>query len=949
MSRRSRQIEVEGLKQVERDLARLGWRSVETPSSSDVGTDLFADLFDDRGHSLRLHIGVQVKSGDSYFKRRRRSRDRGTAGWWFRERSKRHFDYWTTYPVPHVLVLADVANEVAYWVHVTAEEVKPTGRGAKILVPQSQTLTSEHAEALAQVAAAQRAVPRLEGLAFAASVKSLPLNRRLRYALMVPRLVIPLRYAGFDQQICAEEAIALVAHGRFRDLLQYADSSDAVPHPENTDDDAAWQWRLAAALWHWAVQGADDQLRAAHEAAPDDSSKAASGVLLACALQRAEQHHAAIAVLDSLVGLASLEPVDLGWVLVQRARTRSELGDWDGAQADASLAQRYFVGDYDDITVSALRAAAAWILYHGAWMNRFNAEGNIEDQQNEQDRYQGLLTAFDTAVSWWRSQEVSAALTIEQDECFRSWSQDDPDQEIIFRWSGEDQLFAAELNADLTGEHGVWSAVAERRGLRLLMCASKGDDEVDELAEGLDVLRRCGRRDSLGRAIGHLLRIGPADALAQALHRLPKTAWTRTTVAANFKALELAGQFLDEGPAGELLLSCTRYARGDAADLPRCDLTPPGLIMAALDGASGLMTAASDALHSQVARDLADLPPNAEHAYSLRIENVIDQLKWNHVDSPDRESLRELARRGNPRAAAAVLGWLAANGDDDAQSTLQSIAATGDLYAVSALPNLDEVNDSDARDLLNALRERARAALSDARSGTYGGERNWAVGAFVHGCATFPRHADWDSALALLADPSVATATKRVLCAAAVRLADRIPGEIKQQLVSYRDLIAQSSPIYLGDGEIGAMHTRLLYALGALSDAEAEAALIDHAVGKHLERRDAAHLAHSLRSDQGDIVLAMLARDHEFSVRANAAYWIGRRVASSESRALDASALRLAHSDATSIQLSLLNGMNASDTPRLPVVNAIAEHLNSHPSARVRRGAAELENGPWTD
>ena len=125
---------------------------------------------------------------------------------------------------------------------------------------------------------------------------------------------------------------------------------------------------------------------------------------------------------------------------------------------------------------------------------------------------------------------------------------------------------------------------------------------------------------------------------------MPRTGWSSTTIGENFEALWLAGDFLDEEAAGEMLVSCTRYT----ADLPRCDLTPPGLIVAALDSTAGLMPAANDALHSQVARDLAELPANAEHAYSMRIGNVLHQLDWEHVEPPDRERLRILAGRDKP-------------------------------------------------------------------------------------------------------------------------------------------------------------------------------------------------------------------------------------------------------------------------------------------------------------
>ena len=45
----------------------------------------------------------------------------------------------------------------------------------------------------------------------------------------------------------------------------------------------------------------------------------------------------------------------------------------------------------------------------------------------------------------------------------------------------ETELFAAELNADLTGEHRTWREVSARRGLQTLMRAASSSDEDDRV------------------------------------------------------------------------------------------------------------------------------------------------------------------------------------------------------------------------------------------------------------------------------------------------------------------------------------------------------------------------------------------------------------------------------------------------------------------------------------
>jgi hypothetical protein len=148
------------------------------------------------------------------------------------------------------------------------------------------------------------------------------------------------------------------------------------------------------------------------ESAPDPPSSAAAGVALCCTMLREESHGEALRLLDRLVDSDALNPVDHGWVLVHRSRIRAKMGDLTGARADAADAQRHFLGDAGDGTVSALASAAAWYL--------FTTAGPGERDLGR------VLTASDTAVAWWRSQTISSALDEASQRAFRAWSETGP-------------------------------------------------------------------------------------------------------------------------------------------------------------------------------------------------------------------------------------------------------------------------------------------------------------------------------------------------------------------------------------------------------------------------------------------------------------------------------------------------------------------------------------------
>ena len=78
----------------------------------------------------------------------------------------------------------------------------------------------------------------------------------------------------------------------------------------------------------------------------------------------AERHADAVALLSEQPD--DVHPVDWAWMLTQRARARAELGEVAPARQDAAAALRALVGDPDDVTASAIGAAAAELLFQTA-------------------------------------------------------------------------------------------------------------------------------------------------------------------------------------------------------------------------------------------------------------------------------------------------------------------------------------------------------------------------------------------------------------------------------------------------------------------------------------------------------------------------------------------------------------------------------------------------------
>ena len=799
----------------------LGWGPVFN-DRHDVGIDLFVQARDARLHDRGVVIGVQVRSGPSRFREPRRGHDREPVGWWHRERDQRHFDYWTTHGLPILLVLHDQNLGVSYWVHVTEDAVVSTGKGAKIFVPRHQTIDAEHADQLFAAAASQRVVPAFEGAALSFGIDNIPRARQLRYALVVPRLVAPHPHRQIDVAIGSVEAVAMLAQGRFRALRRLSEQYDEVPDVTSLPADAGWGWRLVGAIWDWSVTGAVGGLRSVYESAPDCRGAAASGLLLACALSRREEHGEATAVLDRLAERDDMDPVDYGWALVQRARIHTELGNPEAARADAILAQRFLAGDRDDITVSALASSAAWSLYVTATVERFHpdpADSTTDvDRATEQweEALADLIVASDTTVSWWRSQEIASALSREQDTSFESWAEESPTRHVIGNPMPETKLFAAELNADITGEHSTWRALSARRAQQTLMRAASYPDEEGGLVEGLDALRRSGDSRHLIQALRHLISTGPLGPAVVAMNNIPTSGWIQTTALTNFKALAVAGDLIGGASADELLDRCARAAYGDTAGLGcmtgETFFSLPGY---ALPAAAALLPAASDEMHTRLAGHIARLPDVAPAYLRPGIERALGDLEYAQVSQEDRQALRGLAERGDAQLTAEVHGWFAAHGDQAALAELRQSATEGDLHALSAIPDQTIFDDQEAAAVIEILEQHVQQTRAKAIAGKW----NSGSPAYSYQLARlnllFPSVARWATVVAHFSEPRVCVEDKRAISTAIVQLPGTIPPEIRQTLASLIDAAATDSNAFWPGSEYGGMALRMKIALGA--------------------------------------------------------------------------------------------------------------------------------------
>ena len=908
------------------NFARINWG----PTSNrphDLGTDLWVQVRDAQGDDLGCLVGVQVRTGDSYFDTPG-CRD-GAAGWWHDKLDARHVEHWLHHRDNHLLVLHNRHTKVSHWAHINRDTAVSTGKGYKVFVPEDQTVDEARLEDLIAAALAETEARRnIEHTDSPEASRVVEPEQRLRFALAVPRLIAPHSVGGRGEAITAVQGVALLVQGRFRDLKRFAKENEEVPDPDQVPLDADWGWQFVAAVWKWATTDEIGRMRAVFGEAPDANSKAASGVLLCCALLRAGQHSEALAVLDGLVE-DKLEPADRGWALVQRARTKAEDGDVEGSRADAEAALGLLEGLGDE-AAKAFDAAARW---HLVALDPLNADFDM------------ALGAADNEALRSRIGEVASALSEAQGVQFRSWAE--PDSILIVgQERASSGLFAAELNADLVGDHSEWKARAALRARQRLMQAGDPRDEANETIElvgGLESLRISGDYQSLESAARRIHRAGPIEALAAAVGNVPADGWTRTTAHGNFQLLAAAGDLLDTEKATGLLQWCTDLAGGATASFTEQVRPWFWVEYLAIQAIAGLLPAADDSAHGEVADLLAQQMGPETQIPESDIVRVFDRLDHAQVSPAARESLWGLARRNESQLGAAALGWLAANGHADARAEAISRAVSQDLQSLSAMLRADpsQFDEDTARLLIEWFEDMAEFRLSAARAhrytlGGYDGARLLAEFNLL-----FPRLGRWDTLMELLREPLVDARSKRSTCALlAVRAAD-IPGSVRTEIAENIDIIAQATSGFGDEPDIGGIRVMLRIGLEIIEGDQATAEAAQLAFGSQRDREDAALLLGAGQCPANQPILAALAADRHFTVRRAAATATGKLLPTNPNGLNISLAWKLADDRGSDLPAALLHGISQAGHPT-PTGADIAQSLRRHPSARIRRMARRI-------
>ncbi|HXG71283.1 MAG TPA: DUF4365 domain-containing protein [Gemmatimonadaceae bacterium] len=138
------QAEHAGENAVAAAFAELGW-FYRHKARPDFGLDGELEGPTEEGTPNFRFIGVQVKSGPSYFRRPH------PAGWWL-ETEPRHLSLWLQASLPVIVVMYAPDEKRAYWQSIERRHIRRTPRSLLLSVPSAQVVNETALEALTELA-----------------------------------------------------------------------------------------------------------------------------------------------------------------------------------------------------------------------------------------------------------------------------------------------------------------------------------------------------------------------------------------------------------------------------------------------------------------------------------------------------------------------------------------------------------------------------------------------------------------------------------------------------------------------------------------------------------------------------------------------------------------------------------------------------------------------------
>jgi hypothetical protein len=817
------------------------------------------------------------------------------------------------------LVLHDLETDVSYWVHVTRDRIRSTGKGSKILVPTINRVDADHLDALLAVALGERHPIRWEGSVWQGGHGVMGPDR-LRYALLTPRLIAPHQNRTVEE-FGAEQTIALLMRMRLTELQPSRSPYQAskAPNPAACANSPDWNWRFYSALYRSIAngEGADAIQNLALDSVASAAQRAAAAAMSASLLVESHLPRDALTALESVLESDDYSPIDHAWLSLHSGRCLAEIGEVDRAVERAVQVQALRKTRPDDPTAAAIVGAAADLIFS---LSNWGASP-IAD----------VVAGRDTLAAWWRTQEVAAGLEYKASEDFKTWAQD-----RSITWGRKDQtwlrLRAASLIAGATGDHRAWRTATSQLAQHTL---TTSESDADRTHSALSMARFAGDTKSIALAVPRVIRSGSIPALQRCCNRIDLEAATRTTLRSDIEFVERAADVLPVTEAD----NHAQWALNVLADPSalRLRLKPAFLVAeAVLDMLASLVPALSGNQLRSVIDHVVSAPTQDDQGTAHGYAKIVFRIPQQAWTSSDVSAIRGRPPEDNFELREEFESVLAA-ADESHRVSLQERIAGGDLAALEAYGDVRDLSSDTVVGLVQQLSAAVSAEVSGIESGQSDRPGRHPAAKLIIVNAWHPDHANWQPIIEILGSSNGFTYHLHRPLQILQRLASHVPRTVAEKLEPVLREIMTSLPrtrALTGDPDVRGDAAALLELLRPSSVTESE--IWELTLGSPEQRVGAARvLAVGRRVEKLD-ALAAIGSDGDPQVSEAVANLLVGWLSDEPEHDLATELLRrLIQSRGMGIARAVATRLDGTDRNRQ--LDEIAMLLRDHASAFIRR------------
>ncbi|MFQ8745923.1 MAG: DUF4365 domain-containing protein [Bifidobacterium longum] len=495
---------------------RFGW-SVSKPNP-DRGTDLEVTPGD-----RHFPLGVQVKTGKSFFQKREVDEDGQLIGWWYRSSNKKHRLQWTT-GAPVLLVLFDDKQEVGYWTYVSESEISDAGSSWRILVPIEQVLDKFHLSAIQQILDDYYKRLPVTETSWSNNLKDIPKEDRMRYALLTPRIIAP--HPNNYRDLSGIEILAVHVLMRdeldrawFRDEDQEAPQNRLFPIEKSflqASESDEWSWNAAAAVHKYLCRNDSSLIMGLFDKAQAQYEKVAAAILASVVCtdnDDLKKAHDWICCARSTHNTK----MDEAWLDVQEARIYLSMGDYESrveASHKAYAAYIFVKTVKSDRTAEALLASCSRLLWqtnNPLFIPDEDRQQYIEKNPANSLMLEDHINAIDNAPQWWQGEYIGSALSKQVDFEFKGGAKN---QGSPVNVDMKRKLVSAAFIASCAGNLVDWQQAWRLMAITDYSAALKNRDESLMLSS-LGLLRSFGRMNEMKNATIKALHICSGQSFAE--------------------------------------------------------------------------------------------------------------------------------------------------------------------------------------------------------------------------------------------------------------------------------------------------------------------------------------------------------------------------------------------------------------------------------------------------